>query len=89
MTRAFRRRTSYSRPTDRLRFQASADGATKSGFIRDMKLKEILTTLLIGLPLVVFVVLVLRNPAVDLSLGFAEARALGRVATNGGSESSG
>ncbi|KAL0538871.1 hypothetical protein IC582_023038 [Cucumis melo] len=89
MTRAFRRRTSYTRPIDRFRFRASADGATKSGFIRDMKLKEILTPLFIGLPLVVFVVLVFRNSTVDLSVGFAEARALERVPNNGGSESSG
>lgn len=89
MTRAFRRRTLYSRPIDRFRFRASADGATKSGFIRDMKLKEILTALFIGLPLVVFVVLLFRNSTVDLFLGFAEARALERVANNGGSESSG
>lgn len=79
----------YSRPIDRLRFRASADAASKSGFIREMKLKEILTSLLIGFPLVVFVVLVLRNPVVDLSMGFAEARALERVASNGSSESSG
>ncbi|KAG7032231.1 Galactoside 2-alpha-L-fucosyltransferase [Cucurbita argyrosperma subsp. argyrosperma] len=89
MTRGFRRRNLCSKPIDRLRFQASADGAPKSGFLRDMKVKEIFTYLLIGLPLVVFVGLVFRNPAADLSLGFAEARALERVVTNGSSESSG
>ncbi|XP_059446135.1 galactoside 2-alpha-L-fucosyltransferase-like [Corylus avellana] len=81
--KALRRQSSPSKPAGLPRtLRAARVAFTKSGFTT-MKLLKILAASLVALPVLVTLMLILRNPPADRIAGLAEARALERVAHNG------